>query len=167
MQTLNKSDIEHIFKITQESIQSNHSKSIMYLQDMKPLSHETDNLNWRYRLDGFLHGMVANDAIDEKSKTIIVQKLLGIRPVNKKDRPGRSFQYSVDIFTEQGRKYSFDVPSQNPTDAYFQLTKRTAYKSIPDINLVEVFSGLKTDRGASSKPAKIFPKNDLIFVYWV
>lgn len=164
MQTLDLSDMEHIFKLAAASIDKSHVKRVTFLQDIKPLKHEIDDLTWRYRLEGYLHGMEANDAIDQKNKFKITQRLLGIRPVDKEPRPGRSFNYSVDIFTEQGRKFSFDVPSENPTDSYFQLTKRVAYKSIPDISLVEVFTGLKTQRDKAPNPVKIFPKNDLIYV---
>jgi hypothetical protein len=164
MQALDLDDIEHIFKLVADSIDNSHTKRITYLQDIKPMKHEADGLQWRYRLEGYLHGMEADDAIDETSKSKITQKLLGIRPVDKKHRPGRSFHYSVDIYSEDGRKFSFDCPSENPTDAYFQLTKRVAYKSIPDINLVEVFSGLKAKRKTGATPAKVFPKNDLIYV---
>ena len=164
MQTLNLNDIEQIFKLAADSIDRSHLKRVTYLQDIKPLNHEVDNLTWRYRLEGYLHGMEANDAIDKNNKSKITQKLLGIRPVDKQPRPGRTFNYSVDILTDQGKKFSFDCPSMNPTDAYFQLTKRVAYKSIPDISLIEVFSGLKSERSELSKPAKVFPKTDLIYV---
>jgi hypothetical protein len=164
MQTLNLNDIEQIFKLAADSIDRSHLKRVTYLQDIKPLNHEVDNLTWRYRLEGYLHGMEANDAIDQKNKSKITQKLLGIRPVDKKPRPGRNFNYSINIFTEQGKKFSFNCPSMNPTDAYFQLTKRVAYKSIPDICLIEVFSGNINQRDESSTPVKVFPKNDLIYV---
>lgn len=164
MQTLDRDDIEQIFKLIENAIDSGHIKRITYLQDIKPAIHESNSLEWRYRLEGYLHAMEANDAIDKKCRSEISQKLIGISPVSKKRRPGRSFDYSIDIFADDGRKFSFNCPAENPTDAYFQVTKRVAYKSIPDINLVEVFQGQKTDRTPRAKPAKIFPKNDLIYV---
>lgn len=54
--------------------------------------------------------------------------------------------------------------SMNPIDAYVQLTKRIAYKAIPDIEAVLVYAGLKLDRNNNSSPVLSFAKDELIIV---
>jgi len=70
----------------------------------------------------------------------------------------------VDIITEKDKIFSFDVMSMNPIDAYVQLTKRIAYKAIPDIEAVLVYAGLKLDRNNNSSPVLSFAKDELIIV---
>jgi hypothetical protein len=70
----------------------------------------------------------------------------------------------VDIITQKDKIFSFDVMSMNPVDAYVQLTKRIAYKAIPDIEAVLVYAGLKLDRNNNSSPVLSFAKDELIIV---
>ncbi len=55
-------------------------------------------------------------------------------------------------------------PSTNPLDAYVQLTKRTAYKSIPDIKKVDVYAGFLSGRLSGEKPVRTFSSDELVFV---
>jgi hypothetical protein len=52
----------------------------------------------------------------------------------------------------------------NPMDAYVQLTKRFVYRTIPDIQRVEVFHEKTSDRADQQTAAKRFNKDDLVFV---
>jgi hypothetical protein len=44
------------------------------------------------------------------------------------------------------------------------LTKRIAYKSIPGIEFVKVYSGFNSVRLSDSQPIKTFTKDELIYV---
>ena len=54
--------------------------------------------------------------------------------------------------------------SMNPIDAYVQLTKRIAYKAIPGMEAVLVYTGLTLDRAVTSGPLQVFAKDELIYV---
>tara|TARA_R110002167_G_scaffold204404_9_gene408535 strand:+ start:15364 stop:15867 length:504 start_codon:yes stop_codon:yes gene_type:complete len=121
------------------------------------------------RFEGFIYGLAAAKSMThEDAGSILAEcvdaadELLRAKE-NQKDRPGRDHKYSVDVTNQRGISFPFDVPAMNPSDAYFQLSKRTVYKSIPDIVHVSVFSGETEERLDGQLPEREFKKTELIF----
>jgi hypothetical protein len=164
MITLTGSQVNEIFQELAENIPQNEIGAHAALEHIKPSHHDLDCLEWRYRLVGLADGLHACKIIQHNVHENLVASVLAEREKNAEARPGRKYEYSMDILTEQDKVFSFDVPSMNPTDAYFQLTKRTAYKSIPGITSIAVYAGLQSTRIPAATPLKIFTKNELVFV---
>lgn len=121
------------------------------------------------RLEGFVFGVATSRAVTgEDASAILADSLKAaydlIRVRSKPEqRPGRDHTFSVDVMTERGQVFLFDVPSMNASDAYFQLSKRSSYKSIADICRVMVFEGTGADRTGNQEPVRSFERNELIF----
>lgn len=164
MKTLSAKQIEQIFQELKENISPIHSKALVGLENATPSQHEYDGLEWRYRLGGYIEGLCAVDILSVSVYENIIAELFGQRSRDQGERPGRKYKYSVDITTEQNTKFTFDVPSMNPIDAYVQLTKRIAYKTIPGIESVLVYAGLQSERQPASKPLITFENDELVFV---
>lgn len=164
MQTLNQNQIDDVFQKLKNNISSDHHKAILSLDDIRPPMHEIAGLEWRYRLSGYAEGLCAADILDSEIYEKIVSVLFGPRPKEQNNRPGRKYEYSVDIKTERNKVFSFDVPSINPFDAYVQLTKRIAYKTIPGIISVLVYAGFQSERLPTSTPLKSFSQDEFIYV---
>lgn len=164
MRTLDQEQIESIFQELKENIAPAYNKALVGLENAMPSQHENDGLEWRYRLGGYTEGLCASDILSISVYENVIAKLFGPRPKDELERPGRKYKYSVDIKTEQESTFTFDVPSMNPFDAYVQLTKRIAYKTIPGIVSVLVFAGLQSERQPSAKPLRTFEHDELIFV---
>lgn len=164
MQPLTESQVAEFFKEIKENIPHSANQAHKGLDDIKPLQHEINCLEWRYRLRGFAEGLSASNLLDISVVENLGEALFMARSANQDERPGRKYKYSVVITTEQNKIFTFDVPSMNPIDAYVQLTKRIAYKAIPGITSVAVYSGLEAARLPSAIPLKTFEKNELVFV---
>lgn len=164
MNPLNQNQIEKIFEELRDNISQDHVKAINGLENIKPSHHEYEGLEWRYRLGGYTEGLCAGNMLSTSVYESAIADLFGERQKDHINRPGRSRKYSVDITTEQNKRFTFDVASINPLDAYFQLTKRIAYKTIPGIVSVLVYAGFITERQPGSSPLRTFEKEDLVFV---
>lgn len=164
MKTLCAKQIEHIFQELRENISPINNKALVGLENATPSQHEYEGLEWRYRLGGYTEGLCAGDILSINVYENIVAELFGQHSGNQSERPGRKYKYSVDITTEQKKTFTFDVPSMNPLDAYVQLTKRIAYKTIPGIDSVLVYAGLQSERKQNSKPLRTFENDELVFV---
>ena len=164
MRTLDQNQIENIFQELRDNISPEHGKAIIGVDNVKPSHHEFESLEWRYRLGGYTEALCACDILSNSVYESAIAEIFGQRPRDGADRPGRKHKYSVDIKTEQNKQFTFDVPSMNPLDAYFQLTKRIAYKTIPGIVSVLVYAGFHTDRKPDSSPLRSFEKDELVFV---
>jgi hypothetical protein len=164
MQALTENQVTEFFREIKENIPLSAYQAHKGLDDIKPLRHEIDCLEWRYRLRGFTEGLSASNLLDISVVENLGAALFMFRSNNLDERPGRKYKYSVDIKTEQNKVFTFDVPAMNPVDAYVQLTKRIAYKAIPGITTVAVFAGLEATRLPSATPLKTFEKNELVFV---
>lgn len=164
MQPLNQNQIEKIFQELRDNISQDHVKALNGLENVKPSHHDYEGLEWRYRLAGYTEGLCAGNMLSISVYESVIADLFGQRQKAQADRPGRKHKYSVDITTEQHKQFTFDVPSMNPLDAYFQLTKRIAYKTIPGIVSVLVYAGFQTERQPDSSPLRAFDKEELVFV---
>lgn len=164
MYTITLKVVDEIFDSIISSISSEHDKIIRHLEDIKPTEqHHIETIEWRYTLSGFITCLSAADIIPDEIFNETINSLF-CRGVSHNDkRPGRGYKYSVDIIAEKDRIFSFDVMSMNPFDAYVQLTKRIAYKTVPGIEAVLVYAGLKLDRSDSSSPVQTFAKDELIY----
>lgn len=160
---IDKEKIDLLFSSLKHLIPQDAHKAILSLDNIHPNHNEREGLEWRYRLRGYTEGLCAADVIESSDYEKVLSALFGSDSKAHK-RPGREFKYSVDIHAEQERRFSFDVPSMNPVDAYVQLTKRIAYKSIPGIISVLVYSGFEAERQQDSKPIRTFTHDELVFV---
>lgn len=121
---------------------------------------------WRLRFEGVVSALRALNVIDNESLEPLMS-LAGLKPLSNQTgdkRPGRDHSFSIDILTETGAEFSFNVAAMNPSDAYFQLTKRFAYKAIPDITAAEVYTGVQEGRAQEAEPVKTFESDELVFV---
>ena len=164
MGTLDQNQIENIFQELRDNISPEHCKALIGLDNLKPSHYEFGSLDWRYRLGGYAEALCACNILSNCIYESAVAKLFSQHSGGKAARSGRKFKYSVDIKTEQNMLFTFDVPAMNPLDAYVQLTKRIAYKTIPDIVSVLVYAGLHFERSHDALPLKSFEKSELIFV---
>jgi hypothetical protein len=157
--------IDDLFESIKARLEGSNSKALAYLKNMQPSHGEHERSEWRYRLSGYLEGLCTTNQIDDGFIEQLVAVLFSRAEPLQAERPGRAHAFSVDIATEQQRKvFSFDVPSMNPLDAYVQLNKRTAYKSIPDIETIKVYAGTKKDRKLGAAPLRIFQEEEFIFI---
>ena len=163
MQKLNKDTVDQLFSSLKGVISQDAHKAMLSLDDIHPGQHQIEGLEWRYRLRGYAEGLRATDLIESSDYENIVSTLFG-NHAKAEQRPGRDFKYSVDILAEKERRFTFDVPSMNPVDAYVQLTKRIAYKAVPGIISVLVYSGFEDERQPDSKPIRTFSHDELVFV---
>ena len=134
-----------------------------YLNNLKPACSELGQIEWRYRLSGFLEGLSLTGHIDSLYLESLASILFARDVKSREVRPGRAHAFSIDIITDQSKVYRFDVPSTNPLDAYAQLTKRTAYNAIPGIEAIEVYAGFRKDRAKEAQPLRVFAKSELIY----
>lgn len=113
------------------------------------------------RIRGIIEGLFIGGIIPESTRNTLVRLTYGDSELGYQ-RLGRDRAYVVQITTEQGRSFDFEVAAINPSDAYFQLTKRSSYKSITDIMQAVVYegTGLSTSYG---DPLKTFQKDELVF----
>ena len=156
--------IDDVFESIKERLGGSNTKALAYLKNMQPSHGELERSEWRYRLSGYLEGLCTTDQIDNGFFEQLVSVLFSRSTPSIAERPGRAHAFSVDIATEQRKVFSFDVPSMNPLDAYVQLSKRTAYKSIPDIETIKVYAGTKKDRKLGAAPLRIFQEEEFIFI---
>jgi len=156
--------IDELFEDIKDRLGKSNTKTLAYLKNMRPSEGELERFEWRYRLSGYLEGLCTTNQIDNGFIEQLVAVLFSRAALSPKGRPGRTHAFSVDITTEQRKVFSFDVPSMNPLDAYVQLSKRTAYKAIPDIDTIKVYSGTKENRELDAQPLRMFQKEELIFI---
>ena len=147
-------------------LNASHPEIGAALLDLKPSQEEFWTGVWRFKLDGFSKALLASGSVDHKLLNpvtdLIVEKLAA--PKGEDKRPGRDYMFSVDVMTDGSQVFKFDVAAMNPSDAYFQLTKRFAYKAIPDITSANIFVGSQEGREAGASPVKIFDAEELVFV---
>jgi hypothetical protein len=163
MTHLSEDRVKDLFRDIEGRIKRGNPNPIRYLKNLHPSKDEIEGLEWRYRLSGYLEGLAVSDQMDNGFIELLVATLFSRADVSDGDRPGRARPFSIDIVTEQRKTFSFDVPAMNPLDAYVQLTKRTAYKSIPGIEVIKVFEGLLPDRTSGVQPLRTFHTGELIF----
>ncbi len=111
-------------------------------------------------LRGIIEGLNISGTINTATYKTLCD-LLQSGESNATTRPGREHTFYVLVKTEKGKEYDFNVAAVNPSDAYFQLTRRSSYKAIADIMGVEVFNGpgLRSD----APPLKSFQRDELVF----
>lgn len=163
MTALNQQQIIDLFCDIESRLLGATSVILEYLNNLKPACSELSQVEWRYRLSGFLEGLSLTGHIDSLYIESLASKLFARDVRGQGVRPGRAHAFSIDIITDQSKIYRFDVPSTNPLDAYAQLTKRTAYNAIPGIEAIEVYTGFWKDRAKGSAPVRIFAKSELIY----
>ena len=164
MNTLNTQQVDDVFERLRSSLSS--EKAARHLVNIRPSDqYEMEGMTWRYRLCGYLEGLDIADLLSPSVKEYVHNLLFG-SPKQRTEgvRPGKHFKYSIDITTEQNNVFEFDVPAMNAFDAYYQLTKRIAYKSIPGIESVKVYPGFRSNRIEGNQPLKQFEKDELIYV---
>lgn len=156
--------IDDLFLSINEELGESNIKALAYLNNMQPSQGELERSEWRYRLSGYLEGLCTANQIDNGFIEKMISVLFSRSTPSQSERPSRAHPFSVDITTEQRKVFSFDVPSMNALDAYVQLSKRTAYKAIPDIEAIKVYAGSKEDRQPNATALKIFHQAELIFI---
>ncbi len=164
MNRLSTQQVDDVFERLQNGL--SNEKAARHLVNVRPSDqYELESMTWRYRLRGFIEGLTVAELIASPVKEYVNRILFGYKGTTQEGaRPGKKYKYSVDILTEQANIFEFNVPAMNPYDAYYQLTKRIAYKSIPGIELVKVYSGFNSVRLPDSQPLKVFAKDELIYV---
>lgn len=157
--------MEDVFQEVHASIRRTRPDITEAINHLRP--SDPSLMDWRYELRGLVRGLTATDAVGV-STLIEVEKALFGRSDFDTHRPGRDFTFSVDVYGTSAdgsaRLLQFDVAAMNPMDAYVQLTKRLVYRTIPDIQRVEVFHQKTIDRTDQQVAAKRFNKEDLVFV---
>lgn len=161
---LSTQQVDDIFERLQNGL--SNEKASRHLVNVRPSDqYELESMTWRYQLRGFVEGLFVAELIATPVKKYVNRILFGNKETTQEGaRPGKKYKYSVDILTEQANIFEFNVPAMNPYDAYYQLTKRIAYKSIPGIEFVKVYSGFNSVRLSDSQPIKTFTKDELIYV---
>jgi len=159
---LNETDVNTIFRTAHSGL-SNPSLA-EHIDALRP--RHPDLMDWRFELRGALNALEAAGQAT-RSASLDVQELLFGKPAPGK-RVGRDRRFSVEVnaLTPQRdtRELCFDVAAMNATDAYVQLAKRLVYRAIPDVFEVRVYDGLDKDRRDNQPPARVFKRDDLIFV---
>ncbi len=163
MPTISINQLDNIFEIIKSGISRNVDLNTLRLNNLRPSAHELNNVEWRYRLAGFAEGLCSTNILGRDTLNQLILTLFG-EGENPADRPSRRHKFSVDIINKSGAVFSFNVPAVNPFDAYVQLTKRTAYKTIPDIETVSVYTALRSERQEDQTPVRVFNERDLIHV---
>lgn len=156
--------IEAIFNSIVSSLKGQNKKAITVLNEIRPSQHEKDSLEWRLKLEGYIKGLQTTGTLSDEDHQIAYSALYPDRQIHdgENDRPGRDHKYTVLIVTTLDNNHSFDVAAMNPLDAYVQLTKRVAYKSIPDIVKVSVYEGFGIDATDAHVPVRQFDHSELI-----
>lgn len=164
---LTGNDVDNIFDYLTATLEKSDATLCLLssLEDLRP--NDPSIMDWRYELRGFVRGLTFFGVIPSKELDYVQKSVFG-QFVTGDKRPGREFKFSVDVYakslTDEERLFNFDVAASNSTDAYVQLTKRLVFRTIPDIFRVEVFDSFQDERGQNQKPARIFNKDELIFV---
>lgn len=166
MNPLTKEMMEDVFLSVISSIKGRKKEVITKLNEIKPLSHKVESLEWRYRLDGYIKGLLAAGILDKEDYKKTYTRIYPDREINdsENERPGRNHTFTVIIERSSKEKYTFNVAAMNAVDAYVQLTKRVAYKAIPDIERVYVYDGLYIEQTAEQKLLRQFDSSELINV---
>lgn len=135
-----------------------------YLKNIQPSHYDLDTSEWKLKLDGFASALQITGVISSVQKAQ-VNEITGFakEALSDGERPDRTNKYSIDIETIGADKYQFDVPATNPLDAYAQFTKRIAYRSIPDIIKVAVYTNFVQAREITQTAQRCFEKDDLIY----
>lgn len=162
MNSLTQQEIFDLFQDIESRLKVDSKGVLEYLKNLHPATGEISNAEWRYRLSGYLEGISMTGYIDASFIEQLIAKLFARDTPNRGARPGRTNAYSIDILTSHNKTLVFDVPSTNPLDAYAQLTKRSTYKSIPNIESIRVFRGFENQRAMNEIPIRVFTKNELI-----
>lgn len=161
--SLSQKQIDELFAEIRESLGEAQVNAIAALDRICAESYES--IEWRYELRGLLHGFEAAGILDAATMQDALVTVFATPTIDER-RLGRETQFSLTISTGHGfsmADFEFDVAAMNPTDAYVQLSKRLAYKSLQDVRVVSVFDGLIEDRQPGAKPVKNFEDSELIF----
>ena len=114
------------------------------------------------RLEGFAYAIAATRPMtNENVSTVLADSLKAVDDLIRareqpEERPNRCHNFSVDVFTERGDCFTFDVPSKNASDAYFQLSRRSSYNAIADICRILVFEGSSENRTEGQEPKRSY-----------
>ena len=147
------------------SASQTNDKLSAYLRSMKPEPHDHESSIWRLKLESFLYTLNSLEVVTDIFLDQTVDVIWGKeKNHNGKGRLGRDHHYNANITTANGRTFWFDVPAMNPNDAYHQLTKRIAYRTIPDISGVNIYEGKLKDREVDAVPMMEIGARDLVFV---
>ncbi len=160
-QQLSNNCIDTVFDSIKQGLINNPSL-VSYIDNIDPKNGEV-GIHWRHQLKGFTDGLIAAKLLTPQACKHLNDILFSDKK-RKRRRSKKSAKFNVEIINENGKAFVFDVPSDNPLDAYVQLTKRTAYKSIPDIKKVDVYAGFLSDRTPERKPLRTFNSEELVFV---
>lgn len=161
--SLSQKQIDALFADIRESLGEGQANAIAALDRICAESYES--IEWRYELRGLLRGFEAAGILDAATLQDALITVFAKPAVNER-RLGRERQFSLTASTGYGfsmADFEFDVAAMNPTDAYVQLSKRLAYKSLQDVRVVSVFEGLIEDRQPGAKAVKTFEDSELIF----
>ena len=161
--SLSQKQIDELFADIREALGEAQVNAIAALERISAESYES--IEWRYELRGLLRGFEAAGILDAATLQDALVRVFAKPAINER-RVGRETQFSLTVSTGYGfsmADFEFDVAAMNPTDAYVQLSKRLAYKSLQDIRVVSVFDGLLDDRQPGAKPIKVFEDSELIF----
>ena len=121
---------------------------------------DQSNSDLAAHLQGVIEGLVLSGLLSSTNSEGLTE-LLSSNHNGRHQRPGREISFLVKLTTEKEETFDFVVAASNPSDAYFQLTKRSSYKAIPDIIRVEVFRESGVNTGAA--PVKSFASDELVF----
>lgn len=162
---IDRQDMEDVFQEVHSGIRTPCSDLTEAVNDLRP--SDPSLMDWRFELRGLVRGLAATEAVGHSTLIEVEKTLFGRSDFDAK-RPGRDFAFSVDVYGTSAdgsaRLLQFDVAAMNPMDAYVQLTKRLVYRTIPDIQRVEVFHEKTNERTDQQMAAKRFNKEDLVFV---
>lgn len=160
-----RQDMENIFQEVHSGVRTPRPELTEAINHLRP--SDPSLMDWRFELRGLVRGLTATETIGHSTLIKVEKGLFGLSDFDEK-RPGRDFVFSVDVYGTSAdglaRLLQFDVAAMNPMDAYVQLTKRLVYRTIPDIQGVEVFHEKTIDRTDQQVAAKCFNKEDLVFV---
>lgn len=75
MRPLDPADIEEIFRHLTRCISPDKYKILSALDNVLPAEHEHQDLEWRYRLAGFVEGLYAADILNFHAYEKLVEQL--------------------------------------------------------------------------------------------
>lgn len=120
---------------------------------------------WGVELKGYLQALKSSGYLHQHSVDILLNDFIPEdTPEARVER--RRHHYSIDIFAQQStqdvRKYQFNVPAENPFDAYAKLSQRHIYNCLGNIKIVQVFNGFKQERLSDQDNVRTFKAEELI-----
>ena len=156
-----QSDLDKLFDDIERCIMCPND-TVNYVRNLKPTYHEIETLGWRYRMLGFLDGMVASQKMTIQHYTNFFGVLFGEYSNQTSRGRTNNTAFALRINTENG-KHDFDVMATNEVDAYYQLSKRMEFICITNITSIEVYKGLSKHIGENTNPMITEYSKDRLF----